>query len=303
MGASYNDATPNVSAAGRITRGMLTEYISLQGPLSNATYSINSLGAASGNRALVIKDPTSGEYYFIEYRTNDGYDATSVEFRASNLNSPSCTTVGGYAKCHFDSSTSAGVVRVEKLVPGGNPQQTTVLAAGYLTGHANDPLRRDQHLDAGESFTSASGAFTVTVASLGGGTAQISVATPNVATTTSLSANRPSQASGSSWKVKMTASVASGAVHPAGIVTFTDGATTLGTSSVNTVTGLATLQLPRAMVAGVHSITASFAPSATGYSPSVSGAVSITVLGPAVSPAPRTKSPVPWGSASARRLL
>lgn len=74
-------------------------------------------------------------------------------------------------------------------------------------------------------------------------------------TTTALSLSAPRQVFGQPRATVLTARVPAGA---AGSVTFRDGATALGT--VKQVGGVARLSLPRTLRAGVHTLTATFAP-------------------------------------------
>jgi hypothetical protein len=92
--------------------------------------------------------------------------------------------------------------------------------------------------------------------------------------TTSLSAAPTSITVGQSVTLTATVAPASGATIPTGSVTFSDGATTLGTGSLN-AQGVAMLSTST-LAAGVQSITANYGGN-TSFSGSTSSAISVTV--------------------------
>jgi YVTN family beta-propeller protein len=103
------------------------------------------------------------------------------------------------------------------------------------------------------------------------GTGVAPVATP---TTTTLSASSTSVAVGTSVTLTATVSPASGTPTPTGTVTFKDGATTLGTGSLNG-SGVASYSAT-ALALGSHSITASYGGDARNTG-STSSAATVTV--------------------------
>jgi hypothetical protein len=147
--------------------------------------------------------------------------------------------------------------------------------------------------------TSAAGTYPIVPAATGAQVASYNVTIVNgtltvsgVSTTTTLSAP-PSAAYGAS--VTLTATVISTAGTPGGIVTFYSGATSLGTGTLNSSNGVATLSTTTLPV-GTDTLTATYA--ATGnFGASTSAASSITVN---VASQTITFSPVashPYGSA------
>ena len=109
-------------------------------------------------------------------------------------------------------------------------------------------------------------------------------------TTTSLTSSPNPSVTGQPVTFQATvAAVAPGAGIPSGTVTFRDGATVLGTATLDAA-GLATLTGP-ALAVGTHSLTAAYA-AAGGYSASTSTAVTHTV-DPAATSTAVTASPEP----------
>jgi hypothetical protein len=155
------------------------------------------LSGSGGTQALEIVDPISGDDYYVEYRTDSGLDATSAEFNYGLQCDPA---VSGYTICELDSSKTTGVIRILRFIPfpslGANG--TTVMAVG-LTAGSTDKTKRHTHLDAGDSFTSVDGGFTLRVNSLSpssGASVTVSfggssVSTPSTPTTSTPSAPAP----------------------------------------------------------------------------------------------------------------
>jgi hypothetical protein len=129
------------------------------------------------------------------------------------------------------------------------------------------------------SSTLPSGADSITASYAGTQSLAASVSTPVTVTvapetsTTSLTVATPTPVFGSS--VALTATVsANGSPATSGVVTFLDGATSLGTGTVNS-NGVATIS-PSTLPTGANSITASFAGTSS-FSASVSSPVTVTV--------------------------
>jgi hypothetical protein len=99
-----------------------------------------------------------------------------------------------------------------------------------------------------------------------------------VATSTALAASPTSAVTGVSVGFTATVTPASGAVTPTGTVTFYDGATSIGTGSLN-ASGVATLSTT-ALPAGSDSITAQYGGAAP-FAGSTSNAVTVTITAPA----------------------
>jgi hypothetical protein len=160
MGYTVKNATPNLSSPQRIMAGWLTNYDTVT---STTTQTLTALGGSGGTQALKVIDPTSGDIYYVEYRTNSGLDATSAEFHYGLQCDPA---MSGYTICELDSNASQGDVRVLRVIPfaGAGANGTTVMATA-LTAGSTDVTKRHTHLDAGNSFVSVDGSFTVKVLS------------------------------------------------------------------------------------------------------------------------------------------
>ncbi|WAC51489.1 hypothetical protein [Frigoribacterium sp. SL97] len=176
MGYSVSSSRPHLSSVQRVRAGYLTDVTTLSGAGTTRQVTVASLDGAAKGRAVKVVDPVSGQDYYVEYRTATGTDATSPEFGGR---SPSCALVGsGFTRCALTSDKTTGSVRVLRpLTLAGSTVSTVALAVGLDAGR--DPSRRDTHLDAGESFTSANGGFTVSVRSMtpsGGAVLDVSLA-------------------------------------------------------------------------------------------------------------------------------
>lgn len=114
------------------------------------------------------------------------------------------------------------------------------------------------------------------------------VAPVATATTTGLSASATSVVIGTSVTLTATVSPASGTPDPTGTVTFKDGATTLGTGTLNG-SGVATYTAS-ALSLAAHSITASYAGDARNLA-SASSALTVTVTAEATTTALTASSP------------
>lgn len=298
MGYSVSSSRPHLSSVQRVRAGYLTDVTTLSGAGTTRQVTVASLDGAAKGRAVKVVDPVSGQDYYVEYRTATGTDATSPEFGGR---SPSCALVGsGFTRCALTSDKTTGSVRVLRpLTLAGSTVSTVALAVGLDAGR--DPSRRDTHLDAGESFTSANGGFTVSVrsmtpsggavldVSLAGGSAKVPASAPAPtlsapapatapATTTSrLSVDRTRQTHGSTTPITTTTQVvASDGSAPSGTVTLRDGTAVVGSTKVGS-DGRATVTLPGTTAAGTHQLRASFVPATTTQSGSDSAVVGVTV--------------------------
>lgn len=294
MGYSVSSSRPHLSSVQKVRAGYLTDVTTLTGAGTTRQVTVASLDGAAKGRALKVIDPVSGQDYYVEYRTATGTDATSPEFGGR---APSCALVGsGFTRCALTSDKTTGSVRVLRpLTLAGSTVSTVALAVGLDA--KRDPSRRDTHLDAGESFTSANGGFTVTVRSMtpsGGAVLDVSLAgraakapvsapaptlsAPAPATTTTrLSVDRTRQTYGSSTPITTTTQVvASDGSAPSGTVTLRDGTAVVGSTKVGS-DGRSTVTLPGTTAAGTHQLRASFAPATSAQAASDSSVVGVTV--------------------------
>jgi hypothetical protein len=294
MGYSVSSSRPHLSSVQKVRAGYLTDVTTLTGAGTTRQVTVASLDGAAKGRALKVVDPVSGQDYYVEYRTATGTDATSPEFGGR---APSCALVGsGFTRCALTSDKTTGSVRVLRpLTLAGSTVSTVALAVGLDAGR--DPSRRDTHLDAGESFTSANGGFTVTVrsmtpsggavldVSLAGTSAKVPASAPAptltapapVTTTSRLTVDRTRQTYGSSTPITTTTQVvASDGSTPSGTVTLRDGTAVVGSTKVGS-DGRATVTLPVTTAAGTHQLRTSFAPATSTQAASDSAIVGVTV--------------------------
>jgi len=111
-------------------------------------------------------------------------------------------------------------------------------------------------------------------------TKTVTISAPNTATSTGLSANPTSaQFSGQiTFTAKASEADAPTTCGLAGTVAFKEGATTLGTQNVNDGTAGEYKFSTNALTVGTHTITATFTPANTDYTPSTSAPVTVTVV-------------------------
>jgi hypothetical protein len=300
MGYSVSGARPHLSTPQRLRAGFQADATTLRDPGTRQQVTVGALdGAATtaGGRAVQVVDPLSGDTYWVEYRTASGRDATSAEFRGAT---PRCSSLDAtLVRCALNGDRAVGEVRVLRAMPlFGSAVSTAVVAAGPVK--AGDLTRRDTHLDAGESFTSTGGGFTVAVRSTspsGGAVLDVSLAGSSstgtapvgdttakpapkqvtAATTTTLGTDRARQTWGSSTTATLTATVAvAGGAKASGSVAVLDGTTTLATVPV-AKDGTATVRLPASLAPGAHSLRATFSPAAADQAASASSTVVVTV--------------------------
>lgn len=282
MGYSVSSARPHLSSVQKVRAGYLTDVTTLSGAGTTRQVTVASLDGTAKGRALKVVDPLSGQDYYVEYRTATGTDATSAEFGGR---AASCALVAsGFTRCALTSDKTTGSVRVLRpLTLSGSTVSTVALAVGLDA--KRDPSRRDTHLDAGESFTSANGGFTVSVRSMtpsGGAVLDVTFAgaakkAPATTTTSALTVDRTRQTYGSTTLITATTQVttADGSA-PAGTVTLRDGTTVVGSVRVG-AGGRAAVTLPGTTAAGAHSLRASFVPDTAAQAASDSTVVPVTV--------------------------
>ena len=282
MGYSVSSARPHLSSVQRVRAGYLNDVTTVSGAGTTRQVVVGSLDGAATGRAVKVVDPISGQDYYLEYRTATGQDATSAEFAGR---SSSCALVApGYTRCALTSDRTTGSVRVLRpLTLSGTVTSTVALAVGLDS--KRDPSRRDTHLDAGESFTSANAGFTVSVRSMtpsGGAVLDVTLAgaakkAPATTTTSALTVDRTRQTYGSTTRITATTQVttADGSA-PAGTVTLRDGTTVVGSVRVG-AGGRAAVTLPGTTAAGAHSLRASFVPDTAAQAASDSTVVPVTV--------------------------
>ena len=163
------------------------------------------------------------------------------------------TTIPGGSATFFDGSTAIGTATLDAtgkamLVTSTLPQGNHSLMATY----------------------GGSPAF----ATSGSSTLNVTVSAASIATTTGLTASTSSVQSGQPITFTVMVKSNSGSQTPSGSATVSDGSTKLGTVTLD-AGGKGTLSTS-SLAVGAHAITASYL-GATGFVPSVSGAVSVTV--------------------------
>jgi hypothetical protein len=303
MGYSVSGARPHLSTPQRLRLGFQVDATTLRDPGTRQQLTVRALDGTATGRAVQVIDPLSGDTYWVEYRTASGRDATSAEFRGAT---PRCSALDAQlSRCALNGDRVTGEVRVLRAIPlSGTAVSTVAVAAGPV--EAGDLTRRDTHLDAGESFTSTGGGFTVSVRSASpsagavldvslAGTASTGTAAPvgtspvgdtaqrpapkqvAAATTTTLGTDRARQTWGTNPTATVTATVAvAGGAAAAGSVAFVDGTTTLATVPV-TEGGTAAFRLAASLAPGAHSLRAVFSPAAADQGASTSTGTTVTV--------------------------
>jgi YVTN family beta-propeller protein len=147
----------------------------------------------------------------------------------------------------------------------------TTLGAGTLNGSGVATYTATSLAVAGHSITASYAGDARNQASVSN---TLTVSVVQGASKTAIAASATSLAVGSSVTFTATVTGASGVPAPTGTVTFLDGATTLGTGTLNG-SGIATYSTS-ALAAGAHSVTASYGGDANNAA-SVSSAVALTV--------------------------
>jgi hypothetical protein len=294
MGYNYPLAHTHLGSLRRIQMGWLNGSFTNASSVDTSTV-VHPLDDSAGNRALRVTDPRTGDVYVVEYRAEQGEDATSEEFvyqRTKDTDGwlhlydgPGAST---FAKWTYDTPLETGGVRVERLIDmstdrGYGYSETVVPSIGITrskAGTADGPYNRNSHLEAGASFTSYSGGFTITVDSLSeaDGAAISYVAHDANVTTTTLARTSPTSAQtyGSTHRVSFEAQADStdGVSHSGHIEFAADGQTI---ASVVPEQGFAEFTLPTDLEAGSRAITASFVPDDEYARLSTSQPIAVTV--------------------------
>ncbi len=169
----------------------------------------------------------------------------------------------------------------------------TTLGTGTLDGTGKATLTTSALAIGAHSITAAYGGATTPTAFSNSASTAVPVtitAAPIISTTTALSANVVGGTAVAGTSITFTAAVtpASGTAVPTGTVTFKDGATTLGTGTLDG-TGKATLTTSTLAV-GAHTITAAYSGAAT-FSTSTSSAFALTITAAPASDFSITLSP------------
>ncbi|MGY4858068.1 Ig-like domain repeat protein [Cryobacterium sp. AP23] len=291
MGSARDDATPHLSSPQRISAGYLSDVKTLTAGSATTTIMPLDSRGTTGTRALRVVDPLTQETYVVEFRTSAGADATSAEFAWPQQHLGPFK--GSFYSYSSDMSPITGGVRVLRELPYAQGTETAVLATGLIPGSLDKRLR-DTHLDAGESFVSVNGGFTLRVTSLNAKTGAVVTVTfgttpaAPIATAVTLDqvagADWWTQVSGSTktLQVRATATAGNGKV-PSGKMVFLAGTRSLATVATN-ASGVALYTLPSTLTAGTYAVAAQFVPTATTLAPSRSAESTLTVTpGPAAS--------------------
>ena len=276
MGYTVKNATPNLSSPQRILAGWLTDYAAVTDATPKQTVTLSPLGGSSGTRAIEVTDPISGEVYYLEYRTPQGRDKTSAEFRYDDQ----CgSSHGGYKICNLGGSTTNGVVRVLRSLPFDEEGATgtTVMALGSVSGSS---VNRNTRLKTGQTFVNYDRGFSITLGSLSesaGASVTVSFELP-AATSTSIdiAPGRQTYSTDNPATAEVTVTSAKQGANPTGTVAFYDGSKKLGTTNV-TPAGTASYPLPSTLAVGKHAITARFAPTDSHLTASTSHSTTVTV--------------------------
>jgi photosystem II stability/assembly factor-like uncharacterized protein len=154
---------------------------------------------------------------------------------------------------------------------------TTVLGTGPLNASGVATFSTTSLGLGPHSVSAAYGGDTLYAASNSAAVVVTVVTVGTTATTTGLGASASNPVLGASITLTATVNKGTGTATPTGNVTFSEGATVLGTGALN-ASAVATLQTS-ALAVGAHNITASYSGDAT-YSASTSAPVTVTVLPP-----------------------
>lgn len=234
----------------------------------NATYSSSSLAATTYTVTA-------------QYAGNTYYNASTSSAQSLVISPLATTTTLTITPSSAVAGTSVSMVAKVTPASGSGIPTGTVTFKNGSTQLAAIAV----NASGTATFTSSSlaaGTYSVTASYSGDASDASSVSpaasltlTSVVATTTTLASSATSVTTGTSVTLTATVSQASGANVPTGTVTFTDGATTLGTGALSS--GKATYTTS-SLAIGTHSITASYAGD-TNDTSSTSSALSIVVTG------------------------
>ena len=261
---SYTAGSHPNSSAGTGSSFFLTR-LNNQAPAGSADRALDLLLLSNGGATSLLNqnNPPPGAAQPVPSRTQLTASATSLVTNQDLTLTVTVTGIAPTGKVTFRSPASGGVAELvsEAPITNGIASLTTGRPAGTYSFTASY---------SGDTNNNPSTSNTVTV-----------IVTP-AASTTTLSASSTNVNLGQ--MITYTATVA-GRFYPTGTVTFTSGATTLGTvnvaygaTQVPFSTGVATLPA-FATTAGTYSVTASYSGDDNNQ-PSTSSAVSITVVTP-----------------------
>jgi hypothetical protein len=135
-----------------------TEKLSATQP---STITLTALEGSQGTRAASVTDPITGETYFIEHRQNASYDQNLGTGTWQYGGAPNFAN--GYG------------VRITKQVSGQTSATLKPLNGGTVFVGNSTGSNRAVTFTAGQSFTTVSGALTITVNAINGATAQVTV--------------------------------------------------------------------------------------------------------------------------------
>ncbi len=229
-------------------------------PAGNSTVYLRCFGASPGtgsNGVIAAREwcvfngiPGTADAYTVSKFIKTGMIAapgTTCRFTIDIYAAPAAGTASGKTHGTYDVTINDGTNTVS--VPGSGFRSASYSSGGYLTCAAQQ--------------NSATDALSYSVDSIEMTSLTVLEPTTTVVTSDSNPANIGAP-------VTFTATVTSGTGTPAGSVTFFDGATNLGTATLNG-SGIATISTP-ALATGSHSITASY-PASLIYAASTSPAL------------------------------
>ncbi|WP_456819929.1 Ig-like domain repeat protein [Cellulomonas sp. URHB0016] len=226
---------------------------------ADTSVTLTPSNASTGTRALKFVDPGTNEVYFVEYRAGTGSDVPSF-----------------YTGPYASGGLSQGGLPIY-YNPGVRIYKHDGYAVTTQSQRQGSTVRTT--FQAGQSFTPASGRFTVTVSSTNGSVAGVDLkfnggitpppAGPKASTTTAtVTANPYGTASIVNVKVTATGATATGSV---GVYS---GATLLGTGALS-ATGTASISLSPTLAAGSYALTLKYA--GDGSVAASTGSVSLAV--------------------------
>ena len=175
MGSANTAFVGDLSASAADSIGINVNPIRVTPAINNyeQTYSLSSLSSMAGNRAIVVTDPISKEEYWIELRARGNAnlgDKSVTNWWLDYYSAPPFASVEYW----FNSG-----LRITKKIAG----QGTVLVLDREYGNNPRAAFGIQRPDQRNSFTSATGGFTVTSngLQLAGQTASVTITTPKKA--------------------------------------------------------------------------------------------------------------------------
>lgn len=162
---------------GALAAGEVAPVSLAAGTASQASsFTLASTGATSGQRALAVTDPRTGQIYYVDFRGGGGTDASSLyeagllRFVGTDIGVRVLTT--RYPAKTNDASYGASIVLTNTAVTGTTKSTKLFLAAG-------------------EKLTTASNGIVVVVDRISGGTATVTVGLANATTTPPTTSTTP----------------------------------------------------------------------------------------------------------------